>query len=65
MAPLAASSAVRQGLPKNAAHSGVVLSDSEEPSGYHPAELNPAVHHDPHVIREAVLLKQWFDARTR
>ena len=56
---------VMQGLPKNAAHSWVVLSDTGEPSGYHPAQLDPARHHNPHVIRDAVELKQWFDARTR
>ena len=52
---------VMQGLAKNAAHSWGVLSGTEEPSGYHPAQLGPALHRNPHVIREAAELKQWFD----
>ena len=55
---------VMQGLPKNAANSWVVLSDSGEPSGYHAAQLDPGLHRNPHVIRDVDELRGWLDART-
>ncbi len=54
---------VMQRRPKDPAHCWVVRSDTEEPSGYHSAQLDPALRRNPHVIRDADELKRWLEGR--
>ncbi len=55
---------VMQGLQRKPAYSWVVLSDTGEPSGYSPAQMDPALKENAHVIREPEELRRWLDART-
>jgi hypothetical protein len=55
---------VMQGRPKNPAHSWVVLQSTGEPSGYAPAQMDPALHSNPQVITASADLRRWLSART-